>query len=126
LDILSSGVVHFFSFFKISFGNFQVICPGRSGSRKGERNEERRGCYAALPPSSSTLQHNSIRTQTFNSKKRNYKTQFFAKQSEINIYRMFREYIASLFGRKFFDKFANRSFFNYKNRHAIYERESAG
>lgn len=84
LDTLSSGIVYcfFFLFFLSLFRGFSV-CPGRSGNRKGERNKRGGGCYAALPPSSSTLQHNSTRTQTFNFERRNCKCQFFFLQSNI-------------------------------------------
>lgn len=54
-----------FLFFRLKFlsGLFGFV---REGAEETGQEREKGGCYAALPPSSSTLQHNSTRTQTFN------------------------------------------------------------
>lgn len=53
----------FVRFLFLSFLEFLDKFLGEMEERAGVREG---GCYAALPPSSSTLQHNSTRTQTFN------------------------------------------------------------
>lgn len=104
LDILSSssGIVYVFFFVFFSFkslsGIFErFVRAGAKGKRK-ERGREK--CYAALPPSSSTLQHNLTRTQTFNFEKTNCKYWFFfwlqnSVRDKCQRYWMFRECVAS-------------------------------
>lgn len=107
MDTLSSGIVYrfFFLFFFLSLFREFV----REGAEVGKEKGMREGGDATprcLPQAQrcNTIQHARKLLISREGIVNVICFFFFCKVvSEINIYRMFREYLASLFGRKFFD-----------------------